>query len=493
MGMVEMSPVVHDRLAEGATGFVLGDKTNVPALAGGTIAVDNPSDGSVLGTIAAAGADDVDAAVALAQQAVEDRRWSAKHPGKKSLILADLRKLLEDHLDELAQWQALDAGIPIRQAPLQVYAAAGVCHHYAGWPTKLYGDLNPLVSSFHSYTVREPVGVVAVLAPWNQPLLTVAARVAPALAAGNCVILKASRRAPYSAVRFGELALEAGLPPGALTVLTGDGATAGSALVRHPGVDMVTYIGSQATGALLRELAAPDGKRLLMELGGKSPNIVFPDADLDRAVDTAALTVWRNAGQISNVGSRLLVDRSIHDKVVDRVVDTLAEQRVGSAMDSDTRIGPLISAEQQRRVAGYLRTAEEQGANPVLRGDVPDRPGYYATPAVFTEVAPGSALAQEEVFGPVLAVTAFDDEEHALELAGDSRYGLGAGVWTSDVRRAHRFAQRLGAGSVWINAYGMSDVSTPVGGFGASGVGADGGREWINAYTRPKAVYVSLL
>ncbi|WP_024877739.1 aldehyde dehydrogenase family protein [Saccharomonospora piscinae] len=493
MATIDMLPVVRDRLAGGPTGFVLGDETDVPALAGSTLAVENPSTGSVLGHVAAADAEDVDRAVALAREAVADRRWSAKHPGKKSLVLETLRQLLEEHLDEFAQWEALDAGIPIAQAPLQVYAASGVCHHYSGWPTKLYGELNPLVHTFHSYTVREPVGVVAVLAPWNQPLVTVAARVAPALAAGNCVILKASRRAPYSAVRFGELALEAGLPPGVLTVLTGDGETAGSALARHPGIDTVAYVGSRETGARLRELAAPTGKQVLMELGGKSPNIVFPDADLDRAADSAAVAVWRNAGQIGNAGSRLLVERSIHDKVVDRVVDSMTSLTVGSALDPGTHIGPLISAEQRRRVGEHLRVAEQQGAKPVLRGAVPDGPGYGITPAVFTDVDPDSALAQDEVFGPVLAVTAFDDEDHALALADNTRYGLGAGVWTSDVRRVHRFAQRLRAGTVWANVYGMQDVSAPVGGFGASGVGADGGREWINAYTRPKAVFVSLL
>ncbi|GAA1973031.1 aldehyde dehydrogenase family protein [Amycolatopsis minnesotensis] len=485
--------LVRARLAEGPAGFLLGEKSGVPAEDGRTIEVDDPSTGTPIGSVAAAGQSDVDNAVSVAAAAVEDRRWSVKHPGKKALALARLGELIDEHADELAYWEALDGGIPIALGPLQAYAASGLCQYYSGWPSRLYGDLNPLVHNFHAYTLREPVGVVAVLVPWTQPLVTTLLRVLPALAAGNCVILKPSRRAPFSALRVAELAMEAGLPPGVLTVLTGDGPSTGAALAAHPGVDLVTYAGPTGPGVAVHGLAArTPGKRVLLQLGSTNAAVVFADADLGTAALAVASSVWQVAGQLPNACGRLLVHRSVHDEVVERVAEQLGTPKIGSALDQDTRMGPLISAAHRKHVLDAVALAEAGGAAAVLRGRIPDGPGYLLTPTLLTAETEAAVVATRELAGPVLTVLPFDDDEHAVRLANSGGGAIGAGLWTSDVVRVHRLAPRLRAGSVWVNVHGLMDGSAPYGGAGGSGLGRDGGQEWIHSYTDAKAVYVGL-
>ncbi|MEV7777044.1 aldehyde dehydrogenase family protein [Kitasatospora sp. NPDC088351] len=484
----QLTPVVRTFL-DSRPGFLLGEETGVRAASGAVLPVLDPSYGTPLAEVPAAGPEDVDRAVRLAGAAFADGRWRARPHPERAAVLHRIADLLQANAEHFGQLESLDAGIPHATARHLAYGAAETFRHYAGWTGRLYGDVNPTAPDVHSYTLRQPVGVVAAIVPWNMPLLMAAFKLAPALAAGNSVVLKPAEQTPLSALLLARLALEAGLPPGVLAVLTGDG-TAGAALVDHPGADLVAFTGSTETGRAIQRAAATGVKRVLLELGGKSPNIVFPDADLDAAVAAAGATAWQHSGQICFAGTRLLVHRSVHDEVVERVRADAAKLTVGPAFDEGTDLGPLISAAQLRRVSGYLDLAREAGLDPA--GRVLDRPGHYVTPTVLTGVDPHSRLAQEEIFGPVLSVFAFDTDEEALRLANGTAYGLAAGVWTRDLSRAHAFARDLRAGTVWVNTYGLHDFSAPSGGAGQSGLGREHGREWIHAYTEPKAVHVQL-
>ena len=486
----QLTPVVRALLDSGP-GFVLGDEVGVQALSGATIPVLDPSYGTLLLEVPAAGSPDVDRAVRLARAAFADGRWRDLPHTEKSAVLHRIADLLQANAEHLGQLEALDAGIPYSTARHLAHGAAEVLRHYAGWTGRLYGDVNPTGPGVHSYTLRQPVGVVAAIVPWNMPLLMAVFKLAPALAAGNSVVLKPAEQTPLSALLLARLALEAGLPAGVLSVLTGDG-RAGAALVEHPQVDLIAFTGSTETGRAIQRGAAGTVKRVLLELGGKSPNIVFADADLAAAATAAGKTAWQHSGQICFAGSRLLVHRSVHDEVVERVVEQARGLTVGPAFEPDTDLGPLVSAEQLSRVAGYLELARTSGPTVALGGTVLAGPGSYVAPTVLTGVDNSSRLAQEEIFGPVLSVIAFDTDEEALRLANDTAYGLAAGVWTRDLSRAHAFARDLRAGTVWVNTYGLHDFSAPSGGAGQSGLGREHGREWIHAYTEPKAVHVQL-
>ncbi|WP_131742835.1 aldehyde dehydrogenase family protein [Actinomadura roseirufa] len=483
-----LTPLVRDLIGSPA-GFLLDDDpAAAPAAPGEPLTVLDPSYGTPLLEVPAAGPADVDRAAGLARAAFADGRWrSLPHPAK-SAVLHRIADLIERHAADLGQLESLDVGIPAPVGPHLAHGAAEVFRHYAGWPGRLYGDANPTAPDVHSYTLRQPIGVVAAIVPWNMPLLMAAFKIAPALAAGNSVVLKPAEQTPLSALLLGRLALEAGLPPGVLSILTGDG-TAGAALVAHPEVDLVAFTGSTATGREIQRAAAGTVKRVLLELGGKSPNIVFADADLDAAAAAAGDTAWQNSGQICFAGTRLLVERSVHDAVVARIVERARALTVGPAFAPGTDLGPLVSAEQLAKVRGYLDGA---AADVALGGDPLPGPGYFAAPTVLTGVDNRSALAQEEIFGPVLAVIPFDTPAEALRLANDTAYGLAAGVWTKDVGRAHAFARDLAAGTVWVNTYGLHDFAAPSGGARQSGLGREHGREWIHSYTEAKAVHVQL-
>ncbi|WP_019634137.1 aldehyde dehydrogenase family protein [Actinomadura atramentaria] len=477
-----------EELLAAAPGFVLGDETAAAPASDALLTVLDPSYASPLLETASAGEADVARAVGLARAAFDDGRWRALAHPAKSAALHRIADLIERHAADFGQLESLDVGVPAPVGPHLAHAAAEVFRHYAGWPGRLYGDANPSEPDVHSYTLRQPLGVVAAIVPWNMPLLMAAFKVAPALAAGNSVVLKPAEQTPLSALLLGRIVLEAGLPPGVLSVLTGDG-TAGAALVEHPGVDLVAFTGSTETGRAIQRAAAGTVKRVLLELGGKSPNIVFADADLERAAAAAGRTAWQNSGQICFAGTRLLVERSVHDEVVERIAADAARLTVGPAFADGTDLGPLVSAEQLAKVRGYVESAEAETA---YAGTVPDGPGYFAAPTVFTGVDPRSRLAREEIFGPVLAVFPFDAAEEALRLANDTSYGLAAAVWTRDVGRAHAFARDLAAGTVWVNAYGEHDFAAPSGGARQSGLGREHGREWISAYTEAKTVHVRL-
>ncbi|BAJ27188.1 MULTISPECIES: aldehyde dehydrogenase family protein [Kitasatospora] len=485
-----LTPALREFLAS-RPGLFIGDRDDLTAVSGRTLAVEDPSDGSPLAEVPLAGPVEVDRAVLLARAAFADGRWSALPHQRRAAVLHRVAELLERHAEEFALLESVDAGILRSTSDHLAHVAAEVFRHYAGWTGRLYGDVNPTAADLHGYTLRQPLGVVAAIVPWNMPLLMAAFKLAPALAAGNSVVLKPAEQTPLSAQLLARLVREAGLPEGVLAVLTGDGST-GAALVEHPGVDLVGFTGSTRTGQSIQRAAAGTVKRVLLELGGKSANIVFPDADLAAAAQAAGATAWQHSGQICFAGTRLLAHRSIAGELAERIAADAARLRPGPATDPASRLGPLISDRQLRRVLGYLDQARTDGATELLAATRPELPGHHLTPAVLTGVDPQARIAQEEVFGPVLTVLPFDTEEEALRLANGTPYGLAAGVWTGDVSRAHRFARDLRAGTVWVNTYGVHDFSAPSGGFGQSGLGREHGREWIHAYTEAKSVYVQL-
>ncbi len=464
----------------------------LPAAGGRTFATIDPATGEPITEVAQAGPEDVDRAVRAARAALDGplRTLSA---AERAGLMYDLAELIEANGDELAELESLDNGKPLAAASGDVAAAVAHLRYYSGWPTKIEGATIPVAANdVLCYTLREPVGVCAQIVPWNYPLVMAAWKIAPALAAGCPVILKLAEQTPLTGLRLGELALEAGFPPGAVNVLTGDG-SAGAALVDHPGVDKVAFTGSTAVG---REIAAKCGlamKRVTLELGGKSPNIILPDADLDAAVAGSFLGIYANSGQACNAASRLLVHADLFDEVVERMAAFASAARVGPGLDPTSQFGPVVSSDQLGRVSAYIESGLAEGAEAVA-GGVPERGdgGYFVKPTLFTGVGDDMRIAREEVFGPVLVAQPFSDLEEVARRANDSDYGLAAGLWTRDISNAHKLAALLKAGSVYINNWGAGDPSAPFGGYKASGIGREKGRQNLDAYLETKSVFVQL-
>jgi phenylacetaldehyde dehydrogenase len=468
------------------------------AASGKTFDTPNPATGDTLARIAEGDAEDINRAVRAARRAFEDGPWSRLTPSERGRIIWRIGDLILEHVDELAQLESLDNGKPYAVArAADVPLAADLFHYMAGWATKIEGNtINISVpympgANFHSYTLREPVGVVGQIIPWNFPLLMAAWKLGPALTTGNCVVLKPAEQTSLTALRLAELIAEAGVPDGVVNVVTGFGETAGAALAAHNDVDKVAFTGSTEVGKLIVQAAAGNLKKVTLELGGKSPNIVFDDADAG-AVEGAANAIFFNHGQCCVAGSRLFVQQSRFDEVVDGVSEIAKSIKLGSGMDEGTQMGPLVSDEQFRRVTGYLESGRADGATAVTGGGRFGDRGYFVEPTVITNTRPDMKIVREEIFGPVVVAAPFQSLDDIAAAANDSEYGLGAGIWTRDISKAHALAKKIRAGTIWINCYNVFDASLPFGGYKQSGWGREMGHEALEAYTEVKAVTAQL-
>jgi acyl-CoA reductase-like NAD-dependent aldehyde dehydrogenase len=461
------------------------------------IEVCNPATCELLATVPDCDAAEVDRAVAIARASFENKTWRGLDPSKRERILWNIGDLLLQHRDELAKIISQETGKTLREAAGADIAPAADCfHYYAGWVRKLYGETIPVDGPYLNYTLREPVGVVAAIVPWNFPLQTAAWKVAPALACGCSVILKPSELTPLNALRFAEICLEAGLPEGALTVVTGYGPTAGEALTLHEDVDKISFTGSVATARkLLQNSAVSNLKRLSLELGGKSPNIVFPDADFDAAVRAALWGVFGNKGEMCTAASRLLLHEEIYDRFLGELAARAAKLRLGNPLDPSTQMGPQISARQMDRILDFIEIGKQEGARLVCGGErdtAGDKAqGYFVKPTIFAGVTPTMRIATEEIFGPVLCAIPFRDAADAIRIANSTTYGLASAVWTRDLKLAHRMAAEIRAGSVWINTYNAFDSASPFGGYKQSGFGRDLGSYALEQYTNVKSVWIA--
>jgi acyl-CoA reductase-like NAD-dependent aldehyde dehydrogenase len=461
---------------------------------GGTFDVFDPSSGGLLATVAKATRADVDRAVQSARHAFESKAWGGLAPAERGRIMMRIAQALRAREEDLATLESRDNGKPLRQARTDVQVAARYFEFFAGIADKIMGHTIPLGPGFLDYTVREPVGVSAQIVPWNYPIQIGARGVAPALAAGCTIVLKPSSEAPLTAIRLGEIALECGLPPGVLNVVAGTGAEAGEALASHPDINQLTFTGSVDVGIHVARLAANNVVPAVMELGGKSPNIVFADADLDLAAQGVATAIFQNAGQTCSAGSRLLVERGAHDALVERLASRANAMRVGPGV-SDPDMGPIISKKQLETIEAYVASGAGEGATIVAGGKRPADPslghGYYFTPTLLDRVSADMRVAREEIFGPVLSIIEFDDANEAAELANRSQYGLVAGVWTRDINKAMALASAIKAGQVFINTYGAGGgVELPFGGYKKSGYGREKSLESLASYTQIKNVCI---
>ena len=452
----------------------------------------DPATERPIAAVAEADAADVDAAVAAARRALAGP-WAHMRAADRGRVLHKLANLIELHGEEIAALESRDAGKPISAVLRQdLPAAVDTLRYYAGWADKINGQVVPARPDALTYTVREPVGVVGAIVPWNFPLMIGMWKIAPALACGCTIVLKPAEITPLSALRIGELALEAGLPPGVLNVVPGFGKSAGRALVDHPDVDKVTFTGSPTVGREILAGAAGNLKRVTLELGGKSANVIFADADLDAAVKAAASGIFFNTGQVCSAGSRVLVQAEIYDEVVDRLTARAKSIRVGLPSDRATAMGPIVSQTQMARVLDYIDIGVREGASLAAGGRRLEGPGYFVGATVFANVAHDMRISQEEIFGPVVSVVRFDDEADAIAKANGTRYSLAAGVWSRDIGRVQRFARHVKAGTVWINTYGYTDIRLPWGGSRDSGYGREHGDAAIENFTEPKAVWMNL-
>ncbi|MDV7246609.1 MULTISPECIES: aldehyde dehydrogenase family protein [Rhodococcus] len=496
MMSVDIPEAVQSFLRGASASIVIGTE-KLAAADGSEVPTTDPATGAVLANISAGGAIDVDRAVDSASVAFQS--WRRLSPAARGRILLDVADAIEAHAEELATLETLDNGKPLSESLyIDVSLASQIWRYFGGWTTKLAGQtlpVSPAVGEALVYTQREPLGVIGAIAPWNFPLLIASWKVAPALAAGNTVVLKPSEHTSLSALRLTEIALEVGLPPGVLNLVTGFGPEAGQALIDHPKVAKVSFTGSTETGRRIITASAPSIKKLTLELGGKSANIVFPDADLKAAAQGALAAIFLNQGQVCCAGSRLFVHREVHDELVAELEAATRAIQLGHGLDESTEMGPLVSAMQLDRVEGFVRAGTREGATLVCGGEHPGGAlgkGHFLTPTIFTDVRDDMSIATEEIFGPVLSVLTFDDEAEVVRRANSSAYGLAAGVWTDDLKRAHRVARELAAGTVWVNLYNMLDPAAPFGGYKASGYGRDLGEESLLGYTQTKSVWIGL-
>jgi len=465
----------------------------VAASSGKTFDSIDPATGEVLARVAEGDKADIDLAVRAARRAFESGPWSKMTASERGRVIWKLADLLEEHTEEFAELETLDNGKPISVSRVaDVPLAVDLFRYMAGWATKIEGSTIPIAGPFLAYTRREPIGVVGQIIPWNFPLLMAAWKLGPALAAGCTIVLKPAEQTPLSALRLGELALEAGLPPGVLNIVTGFGETAGAALAAHPDVDKIAFTGSTEVGKLIVQAAAGNLKKVTLELGGKSPNIVFDDADVNKATAGAANAIFFNHGQCCCAGSRLFVEDKIFDKVVEGVSESAKKIRVGPGMNTDTQMGPLVSEEQFRRVCGYMEAGLNEGAKAVVGGKKVGNRGYFVEPTVLVNTNPKMKVVQEEIFGPVVTAMPFKSIDEIAAEANNTSYGLAAGIWTKDIGKAHSLANKLRAGTVWINCYNVFDAAMPFGGYKQSGWGREMGKEALELYTETKAVCVKI-
>jgi acyl-CoA reductase-like NAD-dependent aldehyde dehydrogenase len=457
----------------------------------------NPATGEVLTQVAEAGANDVDQAVAAARKTFDNLAgpWRKMSTSERSKILWRIADLVEKNIDELAELETLDNGKPIFESRyVDMPMVADVFRYYAGWATKIHGETVNTFSNAFTYTLREPIGVVGAIVPWNFPLLLASWKLGPALACGNCVVFKPAEQTPLTALRFGELAMEAGLPAGVLNIITG-GPETGAALVKHPGVDKVAFTGSTSVGKEIMRNSADTLKRVTLELGGKSPNIVFADSALDNAVKGALNGIFYGKGEVCCAGSRLFVEKKVEDEFVSKLVEGSKKIKLGDPLDPKTRLGAIVSQKQMDTVLGYVEAGKNEGATLLAGGKraaINGEHGYFVEPTIFGGVKNDMKIAQEEIFGPVLATLTFDDLDQVAELANKNIYGLAAAIWTNDVKKAHQLSRRLKAGTVWINTYGVMDASLPFGGYKQSGFGRELGMHAIEHYTELKTVWMNL-
>jgi acyl-CoA reductase-like NAD-dependent aldehyde dehydrogenase len=466
-----------------------------PAAGGGTADVLNPATEEVIASVASAEGADVERAVAAARTAL-DGPWGSMSARERGRLVWKLGDRLLERADEIARLETLHNGKPIFESRhIEIPASAECFQYYAGWADKIQGETIPVKGSFLTYTLREPVGVVAAIVPWNFPLLLTAWKVAPALACGNTVIIKPASQTPLTALALAEASAEVGIPPGVLNVLTGSGATVGRMLVEHPGIDKIAFTGDTSTGREIMRGSADTLKRITLELGGKSANIVFADADLDLALRGATTGIFYGKGEVCAAGSRLLVDRAVRDEFVDKVAARAKKLAPGDPMDPRTRLGAISSKKQLETNLKYIETGTREGATLVAggaRADIGTGKGYFLQPTVFAGVTPEMTIAREEIFGPVLATIEFADLDEAIARANGTNYGLAAAVWTKDIKKAHHVARRLQAGTVWINTYNVYDTAAPFGGYKQSGFGREMGMHALESYTQVKSVWVDL-
>jgi phenylacetaldehyde dehydrogenase len=488
---------VHDFVSTRRQLFI--DGALVDARSGKTFETLNPATGELLAIVAEGDAIDIDLAVGAARRAFDDGPWSRMTPSERGRIIWRIGDLITEHLEEFAELETLDNGKPLGVArAADVPLTAELFRYMAGWATKIEGNTIALsvpytpAAEYHAYTLREPIGVVGQIIPWNFPLLMAAWKIGPALATGNTVVLKPAEQTPLSALYLAEIMAEAGLPDGVVNVVPGFGETAGAALAAHPGVDKIAFTGSTEVGRLVATAATGNLKKVSLELGGKSPNIVFADADPAAAIAGAAHAIFFNHGQCCVAGSRLYVEADRFEEVVAGVADIAKSIRVGDGFDPETQMGPLVSDEQLGKVSGFVDSGRQEGANVLVGGHRQGKRGYFFQPTVIAKTRPDMRVVQEEIFGPVLVASPFQSLDEIAAAANDSPYGLGAGIWTRDISKAHALAKKIRAGTVWINCYNVFDAALPFGGYKQSGWGREMGHEALEAYTEVKAVCAQL-